>query len=232
MSNPDAIKRLRQKAGVPLPELKKTKESAIGALSPADAHALFGNKFDVKNVDRQGTPIIKDGKVNSTLVGHYATSTGQSESDALKSIQDDISKSNIQPAAIAEKIKVGVKGKVKGLILGHGDSETTGAIESLVKQNSSDGLRTAITDTVNSDLLKKITKKSDKIHIDKDAAKKALEKNLLSKKSDAVATISGYVQEGLINNITGGPVAGGGTRLDFPTLDNKPRERLKILWGS
>ena len=84
---------------------------------------------------------------------------------------------------------------------------------------------------MNSDLLKKVTKKSDQIHIDKDKAKKALEKNLLAKGSDAVATISGYVQEGLINNITGAPVAGGGTRLDFPTMSSQTRERLKILYG-
>ncbi|MBP02566.1 MAG: phage tail tape measure protein, partial [Rhodospirillaceae bacterium] len=80
MSDPDAIKRLRQKAGVPLPELKKTKESALGALSPADAHAKFGGKFNVKGVSKD-TPIIKDGEVNSKLVEHYATSTGQSEAD-------------------------------------------------------------------------------------------------------------------------------------------------------
>tara|TARA_B100000700_G_scaffold72640_1_gene81086 strand:+ start:2304 stop:9656 length:7353 start_codon:yes stop_codon:yes gene_type:complete len=230
MSNPDAIKRLRRKAGVPQPELKKTKESALGALSPPDAHKKFGGKLNVKGVS-EDTPIIKDGEVNSTLVKHYAVSTGQSETDARKSIQDDISGLNIKPAAVAEKIKVGVEGNVKGLILGQGDSETTGAIESLVKQNSSDGLRTAITDTMNSDLLKKVTKKSDQIHIDKDKAKKALEKNLLAKGSDAVATISGYVQEGLINNITGAPVAGGGTRLDFPTMSSQTRERLKILYG-
>jgi TP901 family phage tail tape measure protein len=231
-----AIKKLRQQAGVPLPQLKQTKESALRNMGPQAGHKLFGNMFisGVKGAGKD-SPIIdrNTGKVSQKLAERYGEAKGISTEEATNFISKKIKgKGDLNPADIKEEIKVGVQGKMKGLILGHGDSKVTGEIETMVKQEASDGLRGAIKNSIGGLKKKKLTDASNKIHINAAATKKALEKNLLKTDSSAVSTVAGYVQEGIINNVTGAAVAGGGTRLDFPRISKQARKRLDALYGT
>ena len=131
---------------------------------------------------------------------------------------------------IAESIKIGIAGNLSGMVLGEGNSHVTSEVDNVVKQASSDGLRQAIDDSFNSGVIQQLTSKSNLIKVDEAKARASLEQNLLDKKSAAVSTVSGFVNEGLVNNVTGAPVAGGGARLDFPYISDKIKERLVILY--
>ena len=235
LKNAGAIKKLRQQAGVPLPQLKQTKESALRNMGPEAGHKLFGNMFisRVKGAGKDSPIIDKTGKVSQSLAKRYGGAKGISTEEATNFISKEIKgKGDLNPADIKEEIKVGVRGKMKGLILGHGDSKITGEIETMVKQEASDGLRDAIENSIDGLKKKKLTDASNKIHINAASTKKALEKNLLKTDSSAVSTVAGYVQEGIINNVTGAAVAGGGTRLDFPRISKQARKRLDALYGT
>ena len=235
ISNPKAIAKLRGMANVAQPQLAQTKEATLGSMTGAkqqEALITAGgpNYANVINMSDK-SPIIKGGKISTKLRDNLAKQNKVGKQQAESEIKKAIDDSTLEKSDIAESIRIGINGRLQGLILGDGDSKVTSTVNKAVKEASSDGLRKAIDDSFASEAVQAITKKSNKIYVDKEKAKTSLEDNLLSLKSDAVATVSGYVNEGLTSKVTGAPLAGGGARLDFPHIDKNARNRLELLYG-
>ena len=163
ITNPKAIAKLRAMANVPQPQLEQTKQATLGNMKAADGHAALGDVLLVSNKVNKDSPIIKGGKISTTLRDHYATEKNISKSAAESEINDVIENSNLKKTDIAESIRVGINGRLQGLILGEGNSKVTSTVNNAVKQASSDGLRKAIDDSFASEAVQAITKKANLI---------------------------------------------------------------------
>tara|TARA_Y100001938_G_scaffold116092_1_gene159860 strand:- start:53383 stop:60459 length:7077 start_codon:yes stop_codon:yes gene_type:complete len=252
LKNVQAAAKLRQMAGLPAKDTSTSKVGAFSAMSgPEQQKALHDPKAGRKYRFGANTKIGAKAHQN---VSKILDSTGEPHPELIKHKVDELSKIKGRPVtakaaarlirkqvnslnikAAAEgmsPLPVTISGKIKGLVLGSRTSGVSAAVEKQIKQSSSDGLRQAISDTMASETVQSMSGGSFPIQVKSKQAQKAIEKNLLATNSAAVSNIAGFVQEGLINNIVGAPVAGGGTAFDFPNVSSGlAQKRLKLLYG-
>ena len=252
LKNVAAAAKLRQMAGLPAKDTSTSKVGAFSAMSgPEQQKALhdpksgrkyrFGANTKIGAKAHQNVSKILDstGEPHPELIKHKVDELSKikgrpvSPQAASRLIRKQVNSLNIQAAAEGmSPLPVTLSGKIKGLVLGNRTSGVSAAVEKQIKQSSSDGLRKAIGDTMASETVQSMSGGSFPIQVKSKQAQKAIEKNLLAKNSAAVSSVAGFVQEGLINNIVGAPVAGGGTAFDFPNVSSGlAQKRLKLLYG-
>ena len=251
LKNVAAAAKLRQMAGLPAKDTSTSKVGAFAAMGGPDQQKLLHSDTRKMRFTKKQTPGAKDhtnnsrillenGDVHPELLKHKVHELSKikgrpvSPQAAARLIKSQVNSLNIQAAAEGmEPLPVKLSGKIKGLVLGSRTSGVSAAVEQQIKQSSSDGLRKAIGDTMASETVQSMSGGSFPIQVKSKQAQKAIEKNLLAKNSAAVSSVAGFVQEGLINNIVGAPVAGGGTAFDFPNVNSGlAQKRLKLLYGT
>ena len=245
LNNNSAIQALRDIGGIKAPELKTSKVGALGNLTAQQQHAQIpgftitqgqAKKLKTRSIGTNeklvNSPSASKnpGQINDTVLEKYAKGNNLTKAQAKKQLQDKIDNLDLKPTEELQELPVTISAAMKGMILGSGDSGVSASVAKTIKKSASDGLRQAISDTMADSVVQGLSGDGP-LSVDTAAAKEAIEKNLLATNSDAIASVAGFVQEGLINNITGAPVGGGQTPFDFPNIDEAARTRLELLYG-
>jgi len=245
LKNGAAIQALRDIGGIKAPQLKTSKVASLGNLDPKKQHELLpgytisqgqAKRLKTKSVQKNQRLVYSPshpknpGQINEDVLKQYAKANNVSLAEAKTQLQARINKLDMQASEEIQELPVTISAAMKGMILGSGDSEVSASVAKTIKKSASDGLRQAISDTMADSVVQGLSGDGP-LSVDTAAAKEAIEKNLLATDSDAVASVAGFVQEGLINNITGAPVGGGQTPFDFPNIDEAARTRLELLYG-
>jgi len=212
--------------------LQDQKKSMTRDLTDSDASI----RWDSLSARNQRSAIEKDGVSGTwdqTLLknpGSKLSSKGLNLKTVGKGTKGLSLLKGTMPAGFQSSKSVAIGGRMKGMLLGQGDTEITAAVADVASEIASKKLEEAIDDITKSKAISSVlngignTIKPNKKSYDKTI------KELISKDNTAVQSIEGYVQEGLVSALTGAKVGGGESSFDFPSLATH-KKSLELLYG-
>jgi len=218
VTNPQSIRRLQKGKGF-------TKSSDIKASGPQIQEHI--SSLTQKEQLAEGLISKGQGKLHGADVKGQMRGGGARANKFAGIYKRDLTQNKVQSGST----KFGLSGTMTGFFPGANELETSGIYKAVA-----DFTKTGLTDTITG-LVEHIKSNGlidvPPINPDESTIFKRAMSNLF-KAGGAKDAVEGYVLEGMISAITAAPLAGGGTRFDFPasSFNATNKKRLGALFGS